>query len=460
MSDYPAVIPLFDVPTGPEDVPLGEPGDTNPSRDHTELEDAQGRNITAIAMELGPDASGSHATVKDRMAADEAALAAHLADTSDAHDASAISYAGGTTISATDVEGALDEVGTEKENKSEKSQANGYASLDGSGKVPVSELPDTVVGAVDYKGTWNASTNTPDLPASTPDKGDYYVVAVAGSTSLGGITDWKIGDWAIYNGSAWEKVDNTDQVTSVFGRQGTVVAQQSDYDAFFLTPAEGDAAYLAKPALTDGSLLFASGGQVAHDAANLVWDDANDSLLLGTATPLDAGVRLQVVGKPSEAAAIFKDSATTPGPTVMIQSSGGANLLKLAAGVIAGFGGIWGSVTPSVTNYALMTDGLDTNVNAPTGRSVFLRVGNVIQATLASGSLTLAEGLNIIAGTTTGTKIGTAVAQKLALWGATPVTQRSFIAAPTGGAVADTEARTAINEIRQVLIDVGIKAAA
>lgn len=40
----------------------------------------------------------------------------HIADTSDAHDASAISYAGGTGMSATDVEAAIDELATEKAN--------------------------------------------------------------------------------------------------------------------------------------------------------------------------------------------------------------------------------------------------------------------------------------------------------------------------------------------------------
>lgn len=51
-------------------------------------------------------------------AEESAALAAHLADTSDAHDASAISYAGGTGMSATDVEAAIDELATEKANDS------------------------------------------------------------------------------------------------------------------------------------------------------------------------------------------------------------------------------------------------------------------------------------------------------------------------------------------------------
>lgn len=156
-------------------------------------------------------------------------------------------------IAATNVQSALNELDTEKQSRSEKSQANGYASLDSSGKVPISELPDTVVGAVDYKGTWNANTNTPNLVSATPDKGDYYVVNVAGATSLGGITSWNIGDWAIYNGSVWEKVDNTDAVTSVHGRIGTVVSANGDYTASQVTnvPAGTIAATTVQAALNE-----------------------------------------------------------------------------------------------------------------------------------------------------------------------------------------------------------------
>ena len=106
--------------------------------------------------------------------------------------------------------------------------ANGVASLDGSGTVPVSQLPAAVLGALSYQGTWNASTNTPTLTSSVGTKGYYYVVNVAGSTNLNGITDWVVGDWAVYNGSAWQKVDNTDAVTSVNGYTGTVVLTYSD----------------------------------------------------------------------------------------------------------------------------------------------------------------------------------------------------------------------------------------
>jgi hypothetical protein len=73
------------------------------------------------------------------------------------------------------------------------------------------------IGALNYKGTWNASTNTPTLASGVGTKGDYYVVSVAGSTNLDGETLWGVGDWAVYNGAAWQKVEggNTINATTV-----------------------------------------------------------------------------------------------------------------------------------------------------------------------------------------------------------------------------------------------------
>ena len=54
--------------------------------------------------------------------------------------------------------------------------ANGVATLDSGGTVPLSQLPP--LGDLNYQGTWNASTNTPTLTSSTGTKGYYYVVSV------------------------------------------------------------------------------------------------------------------------------------------------------------------------------------------------------------------------------------------------------------------------------------------
>lgn len=67
------------------------------------------------------------------------------------------------------------------------------------------------IGALNYKGTWNATTNlNPTLASGVGTKGDYYVVSVAGSTTLDGESLWGVGDWAVFNGSIWQKVDGGD----------------------------------------------------------------------------------------------------------------------------------------------------------------------------------------------------------------------------------------------------------
>jgi predicted heme/steroid binding protein len=95
---------------------------------------------------------------------------------------------------------------------------------------------NSLYGGAIYQGTWNASANTPTLQSGVGTKGYYYIVNVAGSTNLDGITDWNVGDWAIFDGTAWQQVDNTDTVVSVNGKVGVVVLTTTDI-------AEGDNLY-------------------------------------------------------------------------------------------------------------------------------------------------------------------------------------------------------------------------
>jgi hypothetical protein len=63
------------------------------------------------------------------------------------------------------------------------------------------------IGALNFKGTWNASTNTPTIVSGVGVKGDYFVVSVAGSTTIDGISNWGVGDWITYNGTVWQRVE-------------------------------------------------------------------------------------------------------------------------------------------------------------------------------------------------------------------------------------------------------------
>ena len=64
-----------------------------------------------------------------------------------------------------------------------------------------------------FQGTWNAATNTPTLTSGSGTTGNFYIVSTPGSTNLDGITDWKVGDWAVFieQGASdqWEKIDNS-----------------------------------------------------------------------------------------------------------------------------------------------------------------------------------------------------------------------------------------------------------
>ena len=64
------------------------------------------------------------------------------------------------------------------------------------------------LGALNYKGTWNASSNTPTLADGTGAKGDYYVVSTAGTQTFGGVQlFFGTGDWIVYNGTVWQRVE-------------------------------------------------------------------------------------------------------------------------------------------------------------------------------------------------------------------------------------------------------------
>ena len=90
-------------------------------------------------------------------------------------------------------------------------------------------LASVITGTQILQGSWNASTNTPDITGTTQ-AGYYWIVNVAGTFSLGGINSWAIGDWALKTQSGWTKILNTNSVSSVFGRTGAINATNGDYN--------------------------------------------------------------------------------------------------------------------------------------------------------------------------------------------------------------------------------------
>lgn len=115
------------------------------------------------------------------------------------------------------------------------------------------------IGALNYKGTWDASTNNPTLTSSVGTKGDYYVVSVAGSTNLNGQTLWGVGDWAVFNGSIWQKVDggSTGNFTDVTTGNLTVNTSMS---LNLTTGASATFATSSLPLVPEGYVTITVGG--------------------------------------------------------------------------------------------------------------------------------------------------------------------------------------------------------
>ena len=84
-----------------------------------------------------------------------------------------------------------------------------------------------------FKGSWDANSNAPILTSGIGTNGDYYIVSIAGTTNLDGITDWQVGDWAIFESTTnmWQKIDNHDiQAYNTIQEEGVSLPQRSIID--------------------------------------------------------------------------------------------------------------------------------------------------------------------------------------------------------------------------------------
>jgi len=149
--------------------------------------------------------------------------------TANSTDSFLLNRANHTGSQATSTISGLDTALAGKESTANKGQANGYAGLDSNGKINTSNLPDSVTGSLNYISAWDASTNTPTIPAAASgNKGNYYKVSISGNTTIDGVSGWTAGDWIVSNGTVWEKIHTQETISSVNTKTGAVVLDKTD----------------------------------------------------------------------------------------------------------------------------------------------------------------------------------------------------------------------------------------
>jgi hypothetical protein len=273
--------------------------------------------------------------------------------------------------------------------RSEKGNANGYASLDSGGKVPISQLPSSIM---EYKGTWNAATNTPTLANGTGDTGDVYICNVAGTVNFGaGAIAFAVGDYVIYSGTIWQRSS---------GAVGTVTSVAASIT--------GDSVTISgSPVTTSGTLAFAFNGTTAQYIRGNGTLQTFPSLTgfvpyTGATANVDLGTHTLLAAK-----GIFSSSGS--GDTVGITHSSGSGIaLNITKG---GNGeGLYINKTSGSGNAATIIGTLNATTLVKSGgtSSQFLKAdGSVDSTAYGTGSVTSVAALTI---GTTGTDLSSTVA--------------------------------------------------
>jgi hypothetical protein len=229
--------------------------------------------------------------------------------------------------------------------------------LDGFGKVQ-NQINGLIGGSI-FQGTWNASTNTPTLVSSVGTNGYYYIVSVAGSTNLDGITDWKVGDWAIFAGAAWEKVDNTDSVSSVNGFTGAVSLTTDDISEgasnLYYTDARARASVSLTTTGTSGASTYDSGTGVFNIPT---YADA----YVGTVTSV-AAITLGTTG--TDLSSTVANGTTTPVITLQVPTASASNRGALSSADWSTFNGKQSTITLTTTGTSGAATLVSNTLNIP-----------------------------------------------------------------------------------------------
>jgi len=257
-----------------------------------------------------------------------------------------------------------------------------------------------VTGALVYRGSYDASTQSPDL--TTAIKGDFYIVSVAGS--LDGIA-LSVGDHLVFNQDAsspvtsamFDKIDSTDAVSSVNGQTGVVTLTAANVGAL----ASGD--NVSELVNNSGYLTSTLSADITVDTDG-AYDLGTESARLGlTFSDLDGAVTFKATNASgaqiTKGAAVYIAGVSGDVPTVALADADAAAMpcAGLAAETANSGAAIrivsFGNLTDVDTSSFSLGDTLyiDTTAGAltatpPAGESAKIQnIGKVIRVHATSG---------------------------------------------------------------------------
>ena len=307
-------------------------------------------------------------------------------------------------------------------------------------------------GGLSYQGSWNASTNTPTLTSSVGTNGYYYIVSVAGTTNLNGVTDWQVGDWAIFNGSTWQKIDQTNLVSSVNGQTGVVSIAYADLAGSIPTWNQNTTGTAAN---VTGTVAIANGGsgQTTAQAAMNAFAGAvtSGSYLRGNGTNVVMNT-IQVSDVPTLNQNTTGTASNVTG-TVAIANGGTGQTTASAA---------FNALSPiTTTGDLILGNGTNSATRLGIGANGYLLTSD---GTTASWAAAPAAGVTSFSAGTTGFTPATATTGAITLSGTLAIANggTNSTATPTaGGAIYGTGtayAITAAGTAGQVLTSAGASA--
>ena len=230
-----------------------------------------------------------------------------------------------------------------------------------------------------FEGSWDASSGS--APSATPSNGQFWIVSVDGSTDLSGITDWKIGDWAIYveqgaGADAWQKIDNT----SVLSGNGVTNRVTFWNGTSTLTSDAGMTYNASSNALTITGVMTAAGGNSTN------WNSAYTATNAFTTV----GSNFTTLSNPSAITFIQVNADNTV-------SALSASAFRTAIGAGSGGGsviGVTGVAPISVTSSSTSPEVSISNATAGAVGAARVSPGTGISVAVTNGNFTVTNTQN------------------------------------------------------------------